>query len=125
MDHMGHEPMDDEMSQAMDECIEECMSCHAVCLDTINHCLQMGGEHAAPGHITLLMDCAQICQTSADFMLRMSELHGLTCGVCADVCERCAADCERFADDEVMMECAESCRSCAESCREMEQMSSS
>jgi hypothetical protein len=75
-------------------------------------CLEVGGEHPAPDHIRLLQDCAEICQTSANFMLRVSDFHGSTCEVCAE-------DCERFTDDEMMQQCAQSCRSCAESCREM------
>jgi hypothetical protein len=79
----------------------------------------MGGEHAKPGHIRLLLDCAEICETSANFMLRTSDLHHLTCGVCAEVCTRCAEDCERFVDDIMMQACAQACRHCAESCQEM------
>lgn len=108
-----------QMSPEMQECITNCQDCHTICLDTISHCLQMGGEHAEASHIRLLMDCAQICQTSADFMIRMSDVHPQTCGVCADVCERCAIDCERFGDDKTMMACAEMCRKCADSCSKM------
>ena len=85
----------------MRACIQECQNCHNVCTETIAHCLEMGGDHAEPNHIRLLLDCAEICQTSANFMLRMSEFHGQTCGVCAEVCERCAEDCERFGDDQI------------------------
>jgi len=119
MEHGMHAGMGTQMSQQMQNCIQECTNCHNVCLQTITHCLQMGGRHAEPGHIRLLMDCAEICQTSANFMLRMSDLHGETCGACAVVCERCAEDCERFTDDPVMQQCAETCRRCAQSCREM------
>lgn len=106
-------------SAEMAQCIDNCSRCHAICIETINHCLKKGGKHAAPDHIRLLQDCAQICATSADFMLRDSNLHSRTCGVCAEVCERCAEACERMADDDMMRECAEACRKCAESCREM------
>lgn len=122
MEDHEHDMMDDEMSDMMDSCIEECLSCHAACTETVAYCLQMGGDHASPEHITLLQDCAQICQTSADFMLRMSDLHGLTCGICAEICERCAEDCRQFDVDEMMMSCAEACSTCAESCSEMERM---
>jgi hypothetical protein len=111
--------MEHQISPEMRHCIDECQSCHAVCLETILYCLQMGGEHAEPAHIRLLMDCAEICQTSANFMLRGSNLHSMTCAVCAEVCERCAEDCDRFQDDQMMARCAESCRNCASSCREM------
>jgi hypothetical protein len=109
----------EKMDEAMRQCIENCVDCASICIETTMHCLQMGGEHAEPEHIRLLMDCAEICQTSANFMLRNSELHGSVCGVCAEVCERCAEDCARFTDDDVMQQCAEICRTCAASCREM------
>lgn len=106
-------------STEMRRCIDNCEDCHGICLETAMYCLRMGGPHAAPDHIRLLLDCAAACRTSADFMLRGSEFHGRVCAVCADVCERCAADCERFGGDEQMKACAEVCRRCAQSCREM------
>lgn len=109
------------MGQQMQNCISACQTCHGVCLETIQHCLKMGGKHAEASHIRMLMDCALICQTSADFMLHGSQFHGLTCGVCAEVCQACAEDCAQFTDDEMMQRCAEACRMCAQSCREMAQ----
>lgn len=111
--------MPHQISGEMHECIQDCTDCHNVCLETVAHCLQLGGAHAEAAHIGLLLDCAQMCATSADFMLRGSELHGRACAVCAESCERCAASCERFSDDEQMRSCAELCRRCAESCRRM------
>jgi hypothetical protein len=106
-------------SKEIKECIENCMNCHCTCLGTVTYCLEMGGRHAEASHIRLMLDCAEICQTSANFMIRGSDLHGRTCAVCAEVCERCAEDCGRMSDDEQMRACAEMCRRCAESCREM------
>lgn len=103
----------------MQDCITDCLDCHSVCLATIGHCLQKGGEHAEHAHIRLLQDCAQICITSADFMLRGSPLHQMTCRICAGVCEMCADDCAQIADDETMVLCVETCRRCAKSCSEM------
>jgi hypothetical protein len=85
------------------------------------YCHEMGGDHVQPEHIKLMADCEEICQLSAHFMLRGSEFHAQTCGVCAEVCERCAEECEQF-DDATMTSCAEICRDCAESCREMARM---
>ncbi|RIL03530.1 MAG: ferredoxin [Proteobacteria bacterium] len=105
---------------AMASCIENCIGCAAVCTETSIHCLERGGAHADSHHVRLLLDCAEICRTSADFMLRGSDLHSETCAVCADVCDRCADECERMArDDQAMQRCAEACRRCAESCRQM------
>jgi hypothetical protein len=103
----------------MEACIRNCQDCHRICLETIPHCLKKGGRHADPAHIRLLIDCAQICATSADFMIRGSPLHKASCGACATVCAACAEDCEGMADDAAMKRCAEACRRCAESCRQM------
>ena len=104
----------------MEHCIQQCEQCHHTCLETVSHCLERGGEHAAPAHITLLLNCAEICQTSANFMLLSSALHGLTCGVCAEICERCAEDCEHINPNDIQMQaCARIYRECAASCRQM------
>lgn len=107
------------VSDEMQRCIQECRNCASICLETVQHCLQLGGEHAAPNHIRMLMDCAEICQASANFMQRGSPMHMKTCAACADVCAACAADCARFTNDKMMQACAEACRRCEASCREM------
>ena len=107
------------MNDEMRRCIEECHSCHEICLEAVAHCLQKGGKHAAATHITALLDCAESCDTSANFMLRGSEHHSHVCEVCAEVCEACAASCDELSDDDMMRRCAEECRRCAESCRKM------
>lgn len=107
------------LEQRMEQCIEACLACRRVCVETTTHCLQAGGRHAEAEHIRLLQDCVQICGTSADFMLRGSPLHGATCRACAEVCRACATECARFEDDETMLGCAKACGECAESCEDM------
>ena len=109
----------EHIDQSMHDCITVCSECHDICLAAVEHCLRKGGEHASPEHIRALIDCAQACEASRDFMLRGSDIHGSYCGACAEACERCADACERMGDDEVMRQCAETCRRCAESCRSM------
>lgn len=107
-------------SREMQQCIEECLRCHGVCLQTVSHCLELGDRHADPAHIGVLLDCAEICQTSANFMLRSSDRHQVICGVCAQICRACAEDCERMAgDDRILQQCAEACRRCQQSCERM------
>jgi hypothetical protein len=116
-----------QVNQGMHSCIQNCLDCHSICLNTVTYCLQKGGNHVEQSHIRLLLDCAEICQTSANFMLRTSQLHPRTCEVCAEVCERCAENYVRVAapkelrmgDDAQMKACADMCRRCAESCRQM------
>lgn len=103
---------------AMKQCIEECMDCHASCLEAFANCLSLEGPHKEADHLRLLLDCAEICQTAANFMLRQSPSHAAVCGVCAQLCRECAEDCARF-EDKQMQACAESCRRCAASCADM------
>ncbi len=113
-------PHTSQMNAEMRNCISNCLDCHAICNETITHCLMAGGQHASAAHQKILADCAQACMTSADFMLRMSDYHTQYCGICADVCRACADDCERLGQgDETMRKCAELCRRCEQSCREM------
>lgn len=111
------------MSEAMQQCIDNCTACEQICLAAVSHCLELGGKHAENSHIQLLLDCAEMCRTSISSMLRGSQHQAHVCGVCAKICASCATDCERFADDEIMRQCAEACRRSAESCQRMSQMS--
>ncbi|NOK00783.1 MULTISPECIES: four-helix bundle copper-binding protein [Myxococcus] len=103
----------------MRQCIEDCLACHRVCMETLTYCLGMGGKHAEARHLRLLMDCAEICQTSANFMLRDSELHSRTCFACSEVCGRCAESCAQMGEDVVMKACADMCTQCSDSCWRM------
>ena len=106
------------ITEEMQACITQCQTCHNICLESAIQCLEIGGEHAMPEHIRLLLDCAQICQTSADFMLRSSDLHTRTCAICSEVCDICAESCDHFTDP-LMQRCAETCRTCARTCYAM------
>ena len=67
----------------------------------------------------LLLDCAEICRTSADFMIRGSDLHPHICRACAAVCARCADECDAMGDDPYLAACSEICRRSALTCAEM------
>ena len=67
-------------SQNTDSCIDECIICHQTCLQAaMGHCLETGGKHVEPGHFRLMMSCAEICQTSANFMLSDSPFSQQIC----------------------------------------------
>lgn len=101
----------------MQRCIEHCLECRRVCYEmAMTHCLREGGPHVEQGHLSLMMNCATMCQTTADFMLSESPLHAEVCRVCADVCAACAQSCARLSD---MQACEEACRRCETSCSEM------
>ena len=110
------------INKNLQECIDKCIKCYEVCRQTIGMCLQKGEKHSSFEHINLLLNCADICQTSANFMLSNSSLHNNICKVCAIVCTKCAEDCESIEeDDKEMKYCAEVCHECAESCKQMSQ----
>jgi hypothetical protein len=109
--------MQQSLNPALENCIEACQRCHDVCLQmAMTHCLQQGGEHVEPEHFRLMLNCAEICQTSANFMLSNSALHGSVCAVCAEVCEACADSCEQVGQ---MDQCVQACRQCAQQCQSM------
>ena len=116
---MQEEGLMTQVKQETRECIEGCTECANTCQETLVHCLQKGDRHADAGHCETLIDCAEFCQVTVDFLLRGSEMATNVCGVCADICNRCAQECETFTDDTQMAECAEACRRAADACREV------
>ncbi len=110
--------------QVVQQAIDDCKECHLICVQTIQYSVQQGGPDVAPDHLRLLEDCAQICQTSEDLMLRGSPISPAVCTVCADVCDQCAVSCDQVGrgTDAQLRACADQCRRCAQSCRQMAQM---
>ena len=59
------------MASPMRDAIKACLDCHSMCLETaMNFCLVRGGRHVEQQHFRLMINCAELCQTSANFMLR-------------------------------------------------------
>ena len=104
-------------SSSLDNCIKTCLECYQICLSTaMNHCLEMGGKHVEPSHFRLMINCAQICKTAAEFMLSSSSLHAKVCAVCSEICKACADDCKKVGDMEA---CVAVCERCSEECQAM------
>lgn len=104
---------------SMQQCIDDCLHCYRTCTETVmNHCLETGGPHTEPQHFRLMINCAELCNTCAGFMLSSSHLHAVVCGACAEICQSCAESCEQIGG---MDECVQACRRCMDSCRRMAQ----
>lgn len=102
-------------SSQSEDCIRHLLRCHRLCLGAaMMHCLEVGGDHAKPQHLRLMLDCADFCMTTADALARKSQFHTRLCDLCADICETCAKDCEALGD---MEDCVTACRTCADACR--------
>ena len=98
------------------ECLRNCTECHNVCLRTAVDDKVAGSIMARD--LKLLLNCAEICRTSADFLNVLSEYHRDVCRVCSEICDNCAVMCEQSGIS-AMQSCASTCRTCAESCRRM------
>jgi hypothetical protein len=97
----------------------ECLRCREVCEDTVTHALRVGGPALEDERIGALLDCADVCRTTATLIRRGSPLAGRTAGIAADLCERAAEACAAFAEDRALAACAETCRRCAAWCRRL------
>jgi hypothetical protein len=103
-----------QLSRQAQEAIEALQRCHAVCHSmAMLHCLEAADEHARPQHIRLMLDCAAVCQFTADAIGRKSQFHNRFAALCAEVCLTCAQDCENIGG---MEDSAEVCRRCAGLC---------
>lgn len=100
------------------ECIAICMKCHRACLETAAQVLETPAR-AQVSLVVMLLDCAEICQATANSMSRSSPVHAAFCAACAQVCDACAAACARAKDAAALKACLDVCRDCAMSCRHM------
>jgi len=90
------------------ECIALCLKCHAVCQETVTQTLSAPAR-PEPLLVLSLLDCDEICQATANSMLRGSPVHA---AFCAEACRKSKAAVDLEA-------CADVCRDCAISCRQM------
>jgi hypothetical protein len=103
-------------------CMEICTQCHQTLMHTaMQYCLPIGGNHVDPEHFRLMMNCAEMCQTAANFQLSDSKYCRQVSSLTAEICEECAASCEKLGD---MDDCVLACRQCALCCRGMNSLNS-
>jgi hypothetical protein len=53
----------------LDQNIKIMAECHDICVQTMSHCLEKGGEHTQPQHITLLLVAIHSDRTSGENIL--------------------------------------------------------
>jgi hypothetical protein len=112
----SHAPSIPSNSNVLSFALRVCQDCAGTCLQTVNACLDAGGETAGPRLQALLHDCADICETTARFIARRSTHIPHLCRQCAEICELCAHDLDAATDDDCTHRCAQACRRCAETC---------
>jgi hypothetical protein len=95
--------------------IDACFDCHRSCTATaLDHCLRVGGKHVDHDHFGLLLNCADVCLTTAKLLLADSAFHEPQCAVCAEVCFACAESCRKLGG---MDDCVRICLACGDLCR--------
>lgn len=106
-------------TMTLERCIDLCLASHRICLETARYGLEGAPGRVPAALITMLSDCAEFCQATANSLMRGSVLHSILCDACAKACERCAMECNRPGSDEQLKRCAASCRECASACAMM------
>ena len=104
----------DETITAITECAATCTACADACL---------GESEVGPlvRCIRLNLDCADVCETTARLLLRLTQpdpdVLMAQLQACAATCRSCGDECQRHAaHHEHCAVCAESCRHSADAC---------
>ena len=97
-----------------------CLRAHETCEDAVTHALRDGGRAAEDQRVSALLDCADVCRTTARHLRHGSPLLRGTASVCAELCDRAAEACAPLAEsDPAMATCLDACRRCAAWCRRL------
>lgn len=99
-------------------CIDACSKCAQACYECFSACLNEPDLNARKNCVSILVECAMMCQMSVSMMAMNGQFAKEHCELCATICERCAQECSMFKDTHCQ-KCADICRMCAEECRKM------
>lgn len=106
------------LSNKNQTCIDTCNQCAQACYECFTACLNEPDMQARKNCISILVECAGMCQMSAAHMAMDGKFAAQHCGVCATICEKCAEECKMFTDEHCT-QCAQICKTCADECRKM------
>jgi hypothetical protein len=104
---------------ATQDAIRNTQDCEAICVQTVQYCLEVGGAHAETAHLRHLQDCADVCEATTKILVRGSPHNAELATACANLCDLCAASCEKYLGDAQIKACANQCRLCAAACRQV------
>ena len=100
-------------------CIDACHACAVACNACMVACLKEDDVQMMRRCIALDVDCAAMCNLTADAMARDSEMSRHLCRICSEICLACANECGQHQHHEHCKRCAEECKKCAKACLEM------
>ena len=99
-------------------CIDACAKCAQACYECFSACLNEADLNARKDCVSILIECAAMCQMSVSMMSMNGRFSTEHCELCEKVCSKCAEECAMFKDDHCKR-CADVCLMCAEACRNM------
>lgn len=102
-------------------CVDACNRCAQLCQECFRLCLDERDMNAREHCMLDLIDCAEVCSTTACVMSRRSKHVKEFLNLCATMCDECATECSRFTTEH-NRSCADACRQCAQECRNMANM---
>lgn len=105
----------------MQPCIDACTKCAQACYECFEACLNELDLNKRKNCVSILVECAMMCQMSVATMSMNGQFSKEHCQVCAALCDKCSQECAMFQDDHCQ-KCADICRTCAGECRKMASM---
>lgn len=105
----------------MQSCIDACKDCTQACYECFDECLNEPDLIARKGCLSILIECAKMCEMSIGTMSMNGQFSKEHCNLCSTVCDKCADECEMFQDNHCQ-KCADICRMCADECKKMGNM---
>jgi hypothetical protein len=105
------------LPSAIQDCIGNCTACERLCLETMAHCRQRGGDFAETPLLAALALCAELCRDTASTVQDAAgEAQLPMLRACAVACERGAKLCDDFPSDNMLRACGNACRLAARAC---------
>jgi len=99
--------------------IEKCLYCCIECGRAFQARTRPQGAELPEALQLSLVECAEICRTTASFLRWDSAYWEAACALCADICMKCAWECARVSEDEQIRIARDACEQCAVLCREL------
>lgn len=83
-------------ARALKSTVDICLSTHKLCLQGLAFCIDRGDEYADRELLHALIDCAEINETAANFLCRVSKHSTDIVHIAGTVSEKCAGHLARI-----------------------------
>lgn len=100
----------EELKKKLAACIVACQNCSDACLDETDMLPKM------VECIRLDRDCAEMCQTTLNFISRNSNYAAEMISMCEKLCKACGDECGKH-EAQHCKDCAKACKECEEACK--------